>query len=218
MNRIIVDEYETTLKDLKGFLTIQTPKCHIHLKGKNQIKKLNLPPKINLILELEEGATLENDTFNKINQEDIKITIISHHRTNLKWKMYLEVVKKLDLTFQNNMIGNYSKSSIEIHVVNKEQGKTKINSTGYIAKDTIENEFLEELKGLCIKEPSITFIPNLIVDSNYVKANHNATMKCIEEEELFYLKSKGLKTDEAIKLIQDGFLNKLEKKEVENES
>jgi len=44
------------------------------------------------------------------------------------------------------------------------------------------------------------------VESDDVNAIHNATIKCIDEMELFYLQSKGIPKKFAIDLIKDGFL------------
>ena len=67
---------------------------------------------------------------------------------------------------------------------------------------------MEELKGLELENQTITFLPDLIVNSNDVVASHNATIKCINEEELFYLKSKGLDEWTSKELIKNGFLKK----------
>ena len=47
-----------------------------------------------------------------------------------------------------------------------------------------------------------------MVDSSEVTAIHNATLRCINELELFYLKSKGLDEITSKELIKNGFLNK----------
>ena len=44
---------------------------------------------------------------------------------------------------------------------------------------------------------------------NDVKVAHEATIGKIEEEQLFYLMSRGLNQDEAIKLIVSGFIEPL---------
>lgn len=49
-------------------------------------------------------------------------------------------------------------------------------------------------------------VPNLEILENDVKAGHAATVGKIDEIELFYLMSRGISTDEAKKLIVQGFL------------
>jgi Fe-S cluster assembly protein SufB/Fe-S cluster assembly protein SufD len=48
-------------------------------------------------------------------------------------------------------------------------------------------------------------IPGLEIETNEVKATHSASVAQINEEEIFYLTSRGLSEDEAKKLIIVGF-------------
>ncbi len=48
-------------------------------------------------------------------------------------------------------------------------------------------------------------IPSLKIDANDVKASHAATVGQIDEEQLFYLMSRGLQRSEAEKLVVEGF-------------
>ncbi len=52
-------------------------------------------------------------------------------------------------------------------------------------------------------------IPALEIDANEVKASHGATIGQIDEEQLFYLRSRGLSLQESEKLIVEGFFEPL---------
>ncbi len=49
-------------------------------------------------------------------------------------------------------------------------------------------------------------IPGLMIDANDVKASHGSTIGQIDEHQLFYLRSRGLKREQAEKLIIEGFI------------
>ena len=49
-------------------------------------------------------------------------------------------------------------------------------------------------------------VPNLLVDSCDVEANHGAAICKIEDDELLYLESKGISKDKANKLLEDSFI------------
>lgn len=215
MNRIIVDEYEKELENISGILELKHAKHHIYLKGKNKVERLEFPKEISLIVELEDDAKLSLSIFAYNQMHHGNITINSHNQTKLDFALFLETETDTTLELVNNILGSRNKSKINVHAVTDHGGSCHIRTLGWIKEKTEENEFLEELKGLAIKEPTITFLPDLVVDSDSVIANHNATIKCFDEEELFYLESKGLTKEEAGKLIKDGFLNKKEKEEVE---
>lgn len=49
--------------------------------------------------------------------------------------------------------------------------------------------------------------PNMFIDTKNVVANHAASITSISKDYLFYLNSKGIKDEEAINMIVDGFLD-----------
>jgi Fe-S cluster assembly protein SufB len=48
--------------------------------------------------------------------------------------------------------------------------------------------------------------PTVYVDQSHADVTHEASIKKIDEEKLFYLTSRGLTENEAMKLIVSGFL------------
>lgn len=74
------------------------------------------------------------------------------------------------------------------------------------------DSFLEMRMLLLDKKSSATVEPKLEIENNNVKASHAATLGKIDEEELFYLKSRGVSLDEAKILIVDGFLKEIKEK------
>jgi len=48
-------------------------------------------------------------------------------------------------------------------------------------------------------------IPNLEIGANDVRCSHGATVAPLDEDEIFYLQSRGIDRDEATKIIVDGF-------------
>jgi Fe-S cluster assembly protein SufD len=58
---------------------------------------------------------------------------------------------------------------------------------------------------LLSKEARVDSIPNLAIRANDVKCSHGASTGQVNEEELFYLRSRGLKKEEAERLLVTGF-------------
>lgn len=217
MNKILIDEYEVNLKDIDGILDIQVDHVHIHLQGINHITDLQLNECKNVIITLSDQTSLIlNAQWNNV--FGIKeMTINSQNNTHFEGSFFIDVLKDFQFIYSVNLLGSQNKNESIFHVITEENGRCYMKTTGTIKKDTKENELLEELKGLTIFDSNITFLPELIVDSDDVIANHNSTIRMISEEELFYLKSKGINQEQAKELIKKGFLNK-KAKEVENES
>lgn len=57
--------------------------------------------------------------------------------------------------------------------------------------------------------PVSNSIPSLVIDNNDVKASHGATVSRLDDNALFYLRSRGLPRSEASRLVVDGFLSQV---------
>ena len=101
----------------------------------------------------------------------------------------------------------------------KTQGKTlikavvmpggKLNLKGIIKIDKgaeLVEAFLRQSILLIGENSMATAVPELEIESNEVKASHAAAIGRVDEEQLFYLMSRGLSHDEAVKLIIKAFL------------
>lgn len=67
-----------------------------------------------------------------------------------------------------------------------------------------------EMKGLVLGNGAeIDFRPNLEIEADEVNVSHAATVSAIDEEQKFYLMSRGLDSYEADKLIVRGFLREI---------
>lgn len=59
---------------------------------------------------------------------------------------------------------------------------------------------------LLSREARMNAIPGLKIDTNDVMATHSASMTRVDDEQLFYCKSRGIEEEEAVRLIAEGFL------------
>ena len=73
------------------------------------------------------------------------------------------------------------------------------NSNGYQKEETL----------LLSDHAQADIIPDLVIDNNEVKCSHGATIKRLGEEELFYLRSRGLNKKEAQGKLVEGFFEEM---------
>ena len=207
MNKVIIDECETKLANINGILEIKNTNTHIHLSGINKIAKIIVPEISNITMDLENGTELKLDGDFTPKNDTLKITLNSQNQTTLECRLNIEIIDFFHFDFIHNLLGDDNQSNICIKVAST-TGKCKIKTLGTIKKNTKNNNFKEELKGLTIDTANITFLPDLYIESDDVIAVHNATIKCFDKEEIFYLKSKGLEEETSKQIIKNGFLNK----------
>lgn len=90
----------------------------------------------------------------------------------------------------------------------KNESFLRINSKGIIKQGSHRAEIRQKSKGLLLDETSnLSANPLLEIDDFDVIANHGASIGAIDEEELYYLMSRGLSRVESEKLIVGGFIN-----------
>lgn len=90
----------------------------------------------------------------------------------------------------------------------KDHGKLEISGTTHIAKGSKNTITKQNARIMLIDEYSRGIAkPILKIDENDVKANHGASLGQLNEEHLFYLKSRGLSEAEAKRLIILGYFN-----------
>ncbi len=81
-------------------------------------------------------------------------------------------------------------------------GKIKVMQTA-VGTDT----FLRQRVLLLGEKSRAVVVPELEIQTNEVKAGHAASIGRIDEEQLFYLMSRGLSKSEATKLLVKAFLD-----------
>ena len=77
---------------------------------------------------------------------------------------------------------------------------------------TKSNSFLSGRSILLDKNAKSDAIPGLEILTNDVKATHSASVAQIDEEQIFYLKSRCLSQEEAERTIVEGFLEPMSRK------
>lgn len=93
-----------------------------------------------------------------------------------------------------------------IGIANK-RGRIVLNGVEKIEKGMKHANAFQTLKGIITSDFAIVEVnPILLIDEYDVKAGHGATIGKIEEDALYYLRSRGLTQAEAEKLIINGFL------------
>ena len=105
-----------------------------------------------------------------------------------------------------NHNAKYSSSNIINNVVNIEAGKVLIDVNGIVPKGNIGCILNQSNRIISLNNNKCQINPNLLIDENDVVANHSAFVGKFDEEQLFYLQSRGISYNDALKLLIKGFI------------
>jgi len=104
---------------------------------------------------------------------------------------------------KNNLEGE-----TEVRAVVEDGGSIKLKGKILIQKDAVgANAFLRFKVLLLGKTSRAQVDPELEILTNDVRASHAASVGQIDEEQLFYLMSRGINKKDSIKLIVEAFLS-----------
>jgi Fe-S cluster assembly scaffold protein SufB len=100
------------------------------------------------------------------------------------------------------------KEEILVKVVVEDGAKLEAKGLLKIAKNVTDVDVFLRYKVLLLGKNSwATVNPELEIESNDVKAGHAASIGRVDEEQIFYLMSRGISRNESVKLIVEAFLN-----------
>lgn len=126
---------------------------------------------------------------------DIKVVAISHHQQS-------QVVNSKVINHGANTIGN-----IYQHGVVLNQARLTFNGLGDVLKKAKNSDAQQESRILMLSEDARADTnPMLLIDEYELTAGHAASISRVDEEQLYYLMSRGLGRVEAEKLVIRGFL------------
>lgn len=89
-----------------------------------------------------------------------------------------------------------------------ENGKYYMDATGKIDKGAHGSKSHQASHALCFAhKQQATILPQLLIDENDVEASHATTVGSIDDNQLFYMQSRGLSAKEAGALLTLGYLS-----------
>ena len=210
MNKIQVEEKnldiileEDTFLDIK-----KNTKLNIKVKN-NKLTKLliiSLNNRVDININLEDNKNIE------INSLGINTSINYNFNINNNCNLILtdSILTKNDSlnNIKINSIGQNNYSKILTNGINLDTNKLYFELNGIINKESINSVLTEESKIINIQDGDSKIIPNLIIDTKEVVANHSAFIGTFNKNELFYLMSRGIKKKDSINLLTKSILLK----------
>lgn len=120
-----------------------------------------------------------------------------------------------DFTFNHN--NNKTSCKGIFNYISMEDSKIKRNAIAVIKNRMSESVSTESIKGVLLSKSSmIESKPILIIDHDDVKASHGCAIGTIDQNEIYYLMSRGLSKEEAMIIIIKSLVNPIVKS-IENE-
>jgi len=216
----IVVEENSSVKIILEIASEEVEKNNYKL---NLLAKQNSQVKYLLVSELESKDALLEHYFTA--ERDAKMDLIGGFVSDvINAKMHVDLVGQgAEVKMRAVAVSSDdNKQNIDVLIVHKapdtfgdmtnigianKNGKIILNGVEKIEKGMKRANAFQTLKGIITSDSAIVEVnPILLIDEFDVQAGHGATIGKIEEDQLYYLQSRGLTKAESEKLIVNGFL------------
>lgn len=182
------------------------------------------------LITIEESEDLDCNICVNVNTNILKNAYLDSKKlailkSNIKYdEETLLSGKRANTEAMNVLVNNYCKHQ-EFNLVSKHisveseskmtnfgicKGKSvlDINTNGYVVRNASKSVISQKTKGILLDfEAVISANPWLQIDDYDCLASHGAGIGSIDDEELYYLMSRGLTESESSRLIINGFVN-----------
>lgn len=167
---------------------------------------------VNITINFGKNAKLVSKNINLFSNQ-VKV------KQDLNMNNELSIIEAMDVVVNNSgkmqsydyetiHKGSLSNCLMRNYVINNNSSITHMNTNGKIEKNVKGVVLSQKTKGLLLDMNSeISANPWLAIDEYDCNASHGASIGAIDEEELFYLMSRGLTRSESERLIVNGFIN-----------
>ena len=195
----------------------------------NEDKEINIKNNIDtkIILINEDNASnklifnIEENSNVKINIFDVSKDINRNITINLNGKnSYVELnISSISLKENNYEVNVFhneknTHSETNLHGLAIDDNKITFKNNGTIKKGSIKSILNQDNKIITLGKNNSKIEPNLFIDEYDISASHGAYVGKFKEDDIFYLKTRGLPEDNANNLLIKGFLsNNFEDKE-----
>ena len=202
MNKLLVSDI-IDLENGEYTLKVNSKDLVVNIKSNVTIYLINENlNKLDIIMQ--DNSNLKIYIFNKIWHNNLDVNIKQVNNSKINFNMSYTNDSNSNIIINNYLDGNNNESIINTRCVS-DKGNSKIIINVNVAKDTINNIAIEDIKG--INNGGFVHIePNIIVLSNEVEANHLTTIGSLDKEAINYLLSKGISNKDAKDLLLNGFI------------
>lgn len=214
-NDIVVDSDTEMIVDLSDTEKLITIHIFPNANLKSFIRTNNTKNNISYIID--ENAKVYINKLSVDCSDNINI-VMNKDNSNIKYNT--SVINYKDNEYKQSIShkGDNITSKIVNHCINVADNKFKFIVDGIIDRESENIKFKQDNKIINLNDGKSEILPNLIVDNDDIEASHSAYIGTFNEEDKFYMMSRGLTEKECDDLLIKAFLlNDMELSEKEKD-
>ena len=158
----------------------------------------------NIEYHLDKNSNLIVNSLNYNCNTNISINLLEYASINYNHS----IVSNIDSVnkFSINHLDNNTTSNINNNGINLNDNKLYFDIDGIVGKNLVNVNCSQNSKIINYGNGNCKIIPNLLIDSNDINANHSAYIGNFDEETRFYALSRGINEDMLIRMLYKAIL------------
>jgi len=142
-------------------------------------------------------ADTDRKTWVELRQNGASAYVSSASLVSTKKSMVMDVVNHAPHTYGH--MRNFA--------IVQEGGRLYIDAVGKIVKGASHSESHQQSRAMCLGgKQTANIIPELLIDENEVQASHAMSIGRMDEQQLYYMQTRGLDEKACISLLSAGYL------------
>ena len=159
----------------------------------------------NITYNLEKNSKVY---VNKLGKNCSDKLVVNINDENIYIEFHNSIICYDDIVFSEtiNHLHSGSESKIINHALNVLGNECKFIVDGIITKEANDTKFRQDNKIINLTSGKSFILPNLIVDNSDIEASHSAFIGTFNEDDIFYMQTRGIKKEDVEKLLIKAFL------------
>lgn len=210
MNNILIEEKSINFSNSGNYVLLENGNKEINIESKTNLTFtiINEEDKnVNYNFNINDDCNLVFNIFDvseKINR-NINVNI---HGKNSNVLINISSISLNENNYEVNIYHNNKNctSNTNIHGLTIDNNSIFIKNNGYIKKGSEKSKLYQDNKIIIMNDNNSKIEPKLFIDEYDIEASHGAYIGKFDEDELFYLNSRGLDDKKSYELLINGFL------------
>lgn len=158
------------------------------------------------VSNLSKNAKLSINLFEFGSKESTSLFTSQMNNSNSSYKLNGLISPKEDTIIKNKIVtthnNKYTKSSLDFRHILNDYTKATFDAKSIVNKEALYAEAFQNSKTILLSDNAVIFAnPHLEINIDELKASHGATTGTLNQDELFYLKTRGIKAQKAQKIL-----------------
>lgn len=212
VNKLVIDFVEDTNLELI-YHNETAQKLDILIRVSEGVKAKIFEIKTGNVMKVQYRYELDNNSdlkvqkfYHAVGMKEMDLVYLNGENARIEYmlKTISQAREKYDITIYHQ--AKNTKSFIQTNGINLLDGTLDIHISNLVPNGKSGCVADQNSKIINLNDQKCSIHPNLFIDEYDVIANHSAWIGKFREEELFYLKSRGISLENAIHLLAKGFL------------